>query len=425
MRERLAAFFRFLLKPAIAFSVALIIAIVAIYVSWQSSMVVPSGSYTAAVMAPITAAGGTISDLSFQIPGQVASLPVALGQSVTSGETLMRLDQSSLLAAQAGAAANLEAAQAQLAALVAGTRPEQLAIDKTNVTQTQEALRNVIQNAYINADDAIHNKADQFFTNPRSASPTLSFVSSDQTLQNTIQTERVALEPILTAWGSDVNDVSFATSDPMESAQTAEANLTQVSAFLDTAAAILAKGASSSSLPLATLQGYQSSINTARLNIAGSTSAITSAITALQSAQGVLTLAEAGPTTHDVATLQAAVDAAQAALNGITVSLKESVLTSPITGTIVSLNAYIGQTVVPGQALVSVESLGGSKPNALVIPTSSVITDANQAFVYIKGDPGTPVKTPVTTGLVGTDGMTEITVGLTAGQEVLTFGTNK
>ena len=422
MRKRFVSILAVLLKPAVALGGAIVIAAVAVGVAWLTSSVIPSGHYTPAVEAPITAVGGASSDLSFQVSGQIAAIPVSIGQEVSAGTALIELDRSSLLAARAGAAANQEAAAAKLAALKAGTRPEQLAVDQTAVVQAQELLRDAVRSTYINADGAIHTTADQFFLNPRSVSATLSFTFSDQTLKNTVQQERIALEPVLIAWGAQVNTAAFAASDPLEDATLAQANLAQVSAFLDNAAAALEESMSSSVVPLTTLQSYQTAVTAARLSISGSASTLTGAVTALQSAQGALTLAQAGPTVHDIAAAQAAVDAAQAALDGIDVSLRESTLIAPVAGTITALNAHLGQTVAPGQIIASVESSGGSKPSALVVPTSSVIENGGQAFVYVKSGVGAPVKTTVTTGLVSAGGMTEITSGLSTGEEVLTFG---
>jgi multidrug efflux pump subunit AcrA (membrane-fusion protein) len=424
MRERATTLLHHLSKPAIAIGGSLVIGALLIGAALQMSATTPSGQYTAAVIAPIVGKGGESSDLSFQVSGQVVSIPVSIGQVITGGAVLVSLDQSSLRAARAGAVANLEAAQARFNALKSGTRPEQLAVDQTAVAQGQESLRDAVRSAYVNADDAIHNKVDQFFINPRTASAALSFIVTDQVLQNTVESGRIALESVLNTWGTQINDSGFASSDPLAAAQLAQTDLAQVSAFLDTVASALAKSSVSSKLPLATLQGYQTNVTTARLNISGSVSAITAATTGLVNAQGALTLASAGPTANDVAAAQAVVDAAQAVLGGIDVSLRQATLVSPMTGTVIVLNAHLGQTVTPGQILVSIESSGGSKQDALVIPKSSVIEDSGQAFVYVKSDKGVPIKTVVTTGLVSAQGMMEVLTGLSAGQEVLTFGTS-
>src|SRR6185369_9899525 len=99
---------------------------------------------------------------------------------------------------------------------------------------------------------------------------------------------RVALEGVLSAWAAEVNASTFASGDPIAYAKAAQTRLAQVLAFLDDIAQVLVKTPASTALPLATLQGYQTSVNTARLNVSGSLTAITSATTALQSAKGVL-----------------------------------------------------------------------------------------------------------------------------------------
>jgi multidrug resistance efflux pump len=424
MHKKLHTALHTISHPVIAIGGAIVISIVGVFLALQTNSVAPSGQYTTAALAPIEATGGSNSDLSFQVSGQIASIPVSIGQQVSNGSALVMLDRAALEAQRAGAVANLEAAQARLATLKAGTRPEQISVNQTSAVQSREALLDVVRSAYINADDAIHNKVDQFFTNPRLPLAELSFTVSDYALKDTVQTERIALETALGTWGTQVNTPAFASSDPLADGTTAQSNLAEVSAFLDNVATMLAETSPSSNLPLATLQNYQASINAARLNVSGSASAITNATTALQAAQGALTLAQAGATTNDIAAAQAAVDGAQASLSGIDVSLRQTTIIAPITGTITALNAHIGQTVSPGQVLVSIESLGGSKKDALVVPKSGVIEDNGQTFVYVKGDKGVPVKTVVTIGLVSADGMAEITSGLSAGQEVLTFGTS-
>jgi len=417
MREQSSTVLTFLTRPTIAIGGATIIAVAAILAAWQMSMVTPSGQYVATAVAAIDGVGGTSSDLSFPLSGQIASTPVSIGQQVYAGTVLVALDRSSLLAARAGAVANLEAAQARLAALQAGTRPEQLAINKTAVAQAQIALANALASGDTNADDAIHAKADQVFTNPRNAAAQLTLLVPDSALVSRVQGERIALEPMLSSRAS-VGSVGDSESIVAQS----QTNLKSIAAFLDDLAAALTESQPTGSISPATLVTYQASVNGARLNVLAALSGLTSADTAYKAALGALTLAQAGATPNDIAAQKAVVDATQAMLAGIDVSLRQSMLVAPFAGTITAMNAHLGQTVVPGQVLVSIESSGGSKQNALVVPKSSIIENNGQSFGYVKNGSGTSIKTLVTTGLVSADGMTEIVSGLSAGQEVLTFG---
>ena len=489
MRPTLLALAQVLAKPAVAIGGALVLSVVAIGGAYYLTNVSPSGAYTAAVEAPITQSvnvSGPVesaqnTDLSFQVPGQVASINVKVGQHVVAGQTLIALSGGSQAAALASAKANLEEAQANLASLQAGTRSEQLAIDQTTVNSD-------ITTAYVAADTAVHVDADQVFTNPRNASAALTVVVPDSVLVNATVQERIALEQVLTNWNAGI---ASGTLDPAVAAQ----DLTQVSTFLSNMASLLAEVQPSQAVPAATLAGYQASIASARSSIAASLSALTGA-------EGALMLAQAGATPQAIAAGQAQVDAAAAAVQAAAVAAGETVLSAPISGTITAQNANPGQTVAPGIILVSMESdaafeakapvseadiskvktgesvnatfdaypntnfpavvtavdpaatltngvasyqvtatfaqndpriasgltahlsiITATSTDALVIPVSAVITDASgNQFVYAKAARGADQKLPVTTGIEGADGMVQILSGLSAGTKVLTFG---
>jgi len=111
--------------------------------------------------------------LGFQNTGTIARVNYNLGDLVSAGSVIAELNMGNLFAALQQSEANLTAAKANLAALEAGTRPEQLAIDESSVMQGQAALANSIANAYAVSDSAIHTNADQFFINDSEAYPHL------------------------------------------------------------------------------------------------------------------------------------------------------------------------------------------------------------------------------------------------------------
>lgn len=505
MRERFAAFLTLLSKPAVAIGGSLVIAVVAAGATWYMTSVKPQGAYVTVAAQPITEevdVSGTVkaaqnTDLSFAAPGQVATIHVAVGDHVYQGEVLASLDGRSQAAAVEGAKANLEVQQARLASLKEGTRPEQLAIDQTAADQADVALANAVQSAYVTADDAVHVKADQLFTNPRTNNPSLSIISPDAQLSNKVQQERVSLEPLFTVWQKSVTSAS---STLAVNASMSQSNLQSVNTFLGDLATLLAETSAGGSISATTLAGYQSAVNTARLNVSGALSAVTGASTADASAHGALTLAQAGATTNDLAAQQAVVDSAQAALDAANVALSQTTIVAPLSGSITMQNANMGQTVTPGVPLISLIADGkyqadaqvsesdvakikvgdvvqttfsaygtvsfpgtvtsidpaatiangvasykvtmtftdldpriqsgltanmqivtATKPSALAVPQSAIITNGTQKFVYVKGAKG-PVETPVVTGIESANGMTEITTGLSAGMNVLTFG---
>lgn len=499
MRARIFSLLRFISNPIVAIGGALIIGAALVAYVWVSTSVMPSGVYTTVttgsiqesvnVSGIVQAAHST--NLSFQVAGNVADVVVQVGDHVMAGETLATLNDASAVAMLAGAKAALEVQQANLASLEAGTRPEQLSIDQTNLIQAKQALSDAIQSAYVAVDDAIYAKADQVFNNPRTADATLSIQVPDATLVNRLHDERIALEPMLAAWQNNATSTT---------AGTAETNLQMVNTFLGDLAMALAETPVGGTVSATELADYQTSVNTGRLNVSGALTALTAADTAEKSAVGALILAQSGATTNDIAAQQAAVDAAQAAVQSAQVAVTDTQLVAPVSGIITAQNADLGETVSPGiplismiangafevQASVSENDIGkvavgepvtvtfdaypgvtfpatvttvdpaatvnngvssygvtvtfisqdprikpglaanliivsATRNAALLVPSSAIITTASRQFVYLKGAHGA-VETPVTIGIVGAAGVTEITSGLTAGEEVLTFG---
>lgn len=502
MRERFIGFLNILSQPVVAIGGAVVIGAGLIGLVWVSTSVAPVGNYTSVAKGSITQSvtvSGVVqaaqsTDLSFQAPGSIAQINVHVGQHVSAGQVLASLDGAGAYAALAQAKANLEIQQAKLASLTSGTRPEQLAIDQTNLAQAQAALTNAISSALVTADDAVYTKADQVFLNPRTSNPQLAISVPDSMLVNHLQAERAALEPKLVAWQSAGSGVTVSQ---------AEADLATVNVFLSDLATALAETPAGGSISAAALAGYQVAVDAGRTNVAGALSAVTSADTAQKSAAGALVLAQSGATADDIAAQQATVDAAQAVVQSAQVTTANTQIVAPVSGVITIQNANIGQTVVPGSPLISMIADGAyeakgyvsendigtvamgdkvsatfdaypnatfpatvttvdpaatmvngvpsygvtvtfsgkdprikaglsanlqlitaTKVNALEVPTSAVITNGSQQFVYVKGVHGVATETPVTTGISSANGQTEVTSGLTAGQEVLTFGSS-
>ncbi len=510
MKDLLNSILSLIARPAVSLGGAVVIGVALVAYTFVSTSVAPSGATVLVTQGAITQevdVSGTVkaaqrTDLAFQVPGRVSAIRVQVGDHVTAGETLVSLDGATEAAALAQAQAALEVQEAQLASLKSGTRPEQLSIDVANLQQARAALDDALQNAYVAADDAVHAKADELFTNPRTAGAALAFTAPDATRATAVTNERIALQQVFSAWQS----LSASSTDPVATAGVVNGYLVQVNAFLNDLATLLAETPAGGSLTAAELTAYQASVNAARSEITGSLTGalpgLTGALTGYKSAQGALTLAQAGATPDQIAAQQAAVDAAQAAVTSAQVAVDKTVLVAPIAGTITVQNANPGETVTPGAPIVSliadgkyeavanvsdndiakvkigqeveatfdsypgvsflakvttvdpaatmengVPSYGvtvtfdtndprlsagmtanlriitATKDNALLVPTSAIITDGTGSFVYVR-TARQYVKTPVETGLSSVSGMTEILNGVTAGQAVLTYGSN-
>lgn len=407
MKDSLSAVFSLLAKPVVAIGGAVVIGVALVGYTYLSTMVSPSGATAMVTRGTLTQevdVSGSVkaaheTDLSFQIPGRVAAILVSVGDHVNAGQPLLALDSSSQVAAYKEAKAALEVQQAKLAILESGTRPEQLAIDEANFAQAQSALLDALQNAYVAADDAVHAKADQVFTNPNTPSVTFAFQVADANLADTVTKERIGLETMFAAWQS-MNAAS--SSDPVRVAGSVTGYLGQVNAFLGDLAALLAETPAGGSLTATNLSSYRTAVNAARTEITGAVTGVlpgvTNALTGYKSAQGALTLAQAGATPDELAAQQAAVDAAQAAVESAQVAMNETGLVAPVSGTVTAQNANPGETVAPGTPLVSMVADGKYQATARVSDTDIAKVAVGQTVaVTFPSYPGVSFSAKVTT----------------------------
>ncbi|HVN26652.1 MAG TPA: efflux RND transporter periplasmic adaptor subunit [Candidatus Paceibacterota bacterium] len=455
-----------------------------------------TGTVTQSLDEPGTVDAENSAQLSFQTAGQITSLNVHEGQAIAAGTVLASLDTSALQAALDQANAGVAAAQARLDSLESGTRPEQIAINETAVTNTKASLGAAIGSAYAAADDAIHNQTDGMFTNPNRSNPVFQIQLVDTNMQNSIQNDRVKVGVSLAAWYAAMNATS---SDPASLASTAVSTLSQIAAFLNEVALAVNTG-QVSSLPASTIAAFKVNIVTARTEVNTTLTAVTAAQSAYLAAVDQLTLAQAGATSQDIEAQKAALLQAQAGASSAQVALQHAELIAPFSGTAENVTAKIGQVVTPGVPMVSLISANGIKFKAFVseadvakvktgeqanvtldafgtdtvfpatvatvasvqtsvngapayevdldftnpaseikdgltgnahiilgqhanvveVPSRLVIQDGNQNYVLVEKG-GQTSRQPVTIGLVGDDGMTEIVSGVNAGDSLTNF----
>jgi RND family efflux transporter MFP subunit len=371
------------IHPRAVLLAAAVIAVLAIGYAMYSTAQRPQSNYATAAQGPLveevdttgTAVAADAIDLSFQIGGRIVNAGPAVGTHVNAGATLVSVSSADASAALEQARAALAVQQANLAALQAGARSEDLAVSQTAVNgaqatlaQARESLRAVAADAYVKSDDAIHNKVDQFMNNPRFGNPTLVFSLSDSQTQAAMQTNRVSMEALLTQWQVYVNALptDASTMDANAVATQTRANLRTVSAYLETVATGLTEIVNTITYTPSVVQGYQTSVQTARANITAEISSLDAAQTAeksaesaLATAQSQLQLKQAGATPQQLAAQQAQVAVAQANVDAALAALGKTVIDAPIAGTVTVNSAHLGQTAVPGSPLVSMISDSG------------------------------------------------------------------
>ena len=320
--------------------------------------------------------------LGFQNSGTVAGVYHDVGEHVSAGTVIATLNASDLFAQLSGAQANLDAAQAKLDGLKAGAQPQDIAVSQASLAKAQQDLANMYasivdtsSSAYASADDAVRTQLDSFFTNAETASPQLTFQTSDSGTVVSLEILRAQASTTLNAWKAELTTVSTASSpsDLSKVAADGSADLKQIQGFLLAVSPVLnaARDLSSTqfSADKTTLNVATTEVNGALTSLNSLTQNIASENLIVSQLAAQLALKQAGATSSDLAAQQAAVESAQASVQSAQAKLGNSEIVAPISGVITQEDAKIGQVASPGTPLVSIISDGNFEVDALVPET--------------------------------------------------------
>ena len=303
-------------------------------------------------------------ELAFDRGGKVSNTFVQVGSTVVAGQSLVTLDSSEVYAEYLRAEANVASEQARLDELKRGTRPEEIAIAESEVSNAQTALSNAedklrtsLYEAYTKSDDAIRNNIDQFFSNPRTSNPQISIPVNDSQLKNDLNTMRFQVENLLVAWDKIPQDTSRTTIVKISN------DLNTVKIFVDKVASAVNALSSNSSLSATTVDGYKASVSSARSGLISAQNSISSAEERLNSTQSALLIAQknlalkkVGTSAEEVRAQEARVLQSQASLQAVGAQLAKMTLRSPLAGVVTQQDAKKGEIVSVGTPIVSIIS---------------------------------------------------------------------
>jgi HlyD family secretion protein len=337
--------------------------------------------------------------LSFTISGRVAEVPVALGQQVQPGQTLVALETASLDAQVAQAQAALEAAQASLARLTAGARPEEVAIAESAVSaagaqvsqaqaaeQAAQAQCSAAQSGVEGAQAAL--EAAQARSRQLDAGPAAGPVAAAQAqvklAEAQLQQAQAAYDRVKDAPDIEMRPEALALQQATTSLDAARAQL----AALYQATTPEDKQAAAADVQAARVQVTQST-DQAQAICAQATQA-SAAVEAAQAqqaeAEGQLALLKAGAAAPEVTVAAAQVDQADAALQLARTAREQAVLKAPFAGTITALEVDPGETVSPGQIVLSVADLSLLRAETTDLSELDVarVAVGQEATVYVE-----------------------------------------
>ncbi len=314
-------------------------------------------------------------DLAFEGAGRIVSVGALVGEHVVKGQPLLRLDASSVSASLSQAQANLQFEEAQLEKLLRGARPEEIQVSQVTLDNAESSLLDAensldesITDAYTKSDDAIRNKTDILFLNPR-VDPQFVFSVTDYKESLNAMTSRKSLESRLVTWSQNLQ----LEGDLPGNIASAKQNLSEIKKYLETLALLVNVLTPSSALAQTTIDGYKTNVSTARTNIS---TAITTLVTAEEKwraaksavalAAEKLALTKAGATSEDLAAQRAKISSARASVATYQSQMNKLSLVAPFEGVVTKQDGKQGAIALAGTPLVSVQSKGAYKIEANV-----------------------------------------------------------
>lgn len=341
-------------------------------------------------------------DLAFETGGKIASVKTAVGNKVTNGQILASMENGSLSAQLAQAQATLQKEEAAFAQLEAGTRPEEIQIAQTAVTNAEKSLtdtqnnliivknkaavdlnnlyddiKDILNSAYVDADDAVNKQTIGMFTYENSINPQLTFLTDSQSTSDA-QSKRWMAGSHLAQLKSEIDNLSNSQADLDNAVIQAGNHLTVILDFLNALGNALNNAAN---LTQSTLTSYKYNVNLGRTNVATTLTSVTTqkqsianqkitnqnnintAETSLNTAKNNLAstkdnliLKLAGPTTEQTAAQQAQVKYAIANIQNYAAQLTKTIIRSPLNGIIIKQDLKLGEIITANTPQISILS---------------------------------------------------------------------
>jgi len=343
----------------------------------------------------VVASGKIIStreaQLSFTIPGRVARVDVALGDEVQPGDVLVALEAADLEAQVAQAVAEVQATQANLAQLVAGATPGEIAISEAAVSLA-EALVSEAEAAKEGAEAQC--AVAQSGIEAAQAALEVAQAQSGQLEAGVPAGQIVAAEAEVRLAEAEVRQAQAAY-DQVKGVPDIEARPEALALEQATIAYEAARAQHEALLQDVILEEKQARVQViqaedqalATCAQVGQASAATEAARARQAeAEQRLSILKTGATEEEIAAASAQVARAEAALQVARVSLEQAELRAPFPGTIGALTISPGETVAPGQPVVAVADLSHLQVETIDLSERDVVGVAlgQEAIVYVE-----------------------------------------
>jgi len=317
-------------------------------------------------------------ELAFQRNGRIVSVEKGIGDTVLRGDVVARIDASSEQAKLSQARADLAVAQADLDSLRQGTRSEEIVIKESEYKNRKLEFVNAssvmlvrLETAYLKGEDAVRNLTDPLYSNPRSAIPQLAIVT-DSEVAHRLEITRVSLNALFSNWRTRIDDAKLAV-DILPAVEDSREYIGMLRLYLDDVANAINNATPNSAYSQSALDGYKTDVATARTNldtvdanIVVQIENLTKAKSALISAEDALSLARSGARVEDIRSAEGVLASREASVLQVQADLRETVLWSPITGTVTKQDAVVGQIASANSVIATIINSTGFEIEAFV-----------------------------------------------------------
>ena len=292
-----------------------------------------------------------------EVSGRIVSVSVQLGDSISAGTVIAQIENDRERAAVLQAEGVYESALASAAVSDVSERDAETSLETARVSGL-----NTYRSSFTTVDDTVRNLVDELFSNPDSQTPGFRLSSLGQA--GTLNNERKALEPVLDTWSGKV----FGTPSDNETLTLlgeAKRDTERVAAFVDTISQLVSdEDNENAEVNGVTIATYKTRFLTARSNLNVTLQNIENGRSSILNAEESLERAALGSTGTEVSTSDAQVKQALGSLRAAQAALSDTIIRTPISGTVNALNVKAGD-FVGARTLVSVIA----NNNALEITT--------------------------------------------------------
>lgn len=324
----------------------------------------------------------TEADITTERAGRVTSVSAELGGTARAGQILATLENASEQAAVLQAQGVYEAALAS-----AAQSSISVSEAETNTAAAKSALVTALKSSYNDANEIIRNDIDDFFGNPDSFVPGLKLDGFGRTQE--FNSERIAYQTILVEWQTRSNALSINSDLTSESAYTKQ-QLNRTINFVDKFLSILDSQENNKPYSETELESFVSNFTAIRGLLLANVAAIENAESAVDRAQDSQKRAQLSASGGGASITDAQVKQALGSLRAAQANLAKTILRSPITGTVNSIDITVGDFVgsfesvaqiANNDALEIVTYVGDFEKEQLVVGDSVLIENRYEGVI--------------------------------------------